>query len=205
MPASLWVRAQRSVKRALDAAAAAVLIAALAPLMAVLAAWVKATSPGPVLFRQERVGMGGRPFMILKLRTMVRDAERSPLGTYCYRDDPRITPAGKVLRKTSLDELPQLWNVLRGDMSFVGPRPDLPHHVARYSDAQRRRLAVRPGLTGWAQVKGRNSLSWEARILLDLEYLDGWSLARDAAIALRTVGVVVTGKGAALPRTLGGT
>ncbi len=164
---------------------------------------VKASSPGEVLFRQRRVGKDGRVFTILKFRTMVRDAPRSPLGTYCYADDPRITTAGRILRRTSLDELPQLWNVLRGDMSFVGPRPDLPHHVERYTPAQRRRLAVRPGITGWAQVNGRNVLPWSARIALDLEYLDGWTLRRDLRIVWRTIGVVLSRRGASLPGRLG--
>jgi lipopolysaccharide/colanic/teichoic acid biosynthesis glycosyltransferase len=180
-------------------ALASALLLGLAPLLAVLAAAVKATSPGDVLFRQRRIGKDGRPFTILKLRTMVRDAPRSPLGSYCLPDDPRITPLGRILRRTSLDELPQLVNVLRGDMSFVGPRPDLPHHVERYSPAQRRRLVVRPGITGWAQVNGRNSLPWADRIALDLAYLDGWTLGRDVRIVWRTIGVVLSRRGTSLP------
>jgi lipopolysaccharide/colanic/teichoic acid biosynthesis glycosyltransferase len=164
---------------------------------------VKATSPGEVIFRQRRAGKDGRPFTILKFRTMVADAPRSPLGTYCYADDPRVTPAGRRLRATSLDELPQLVNVLRGEMSFVGPRPDLPHHVERYTATQRRRLGVRPGITGWAQVNGRNAIGWEERIALDLEYLDGWSLGRDLRVIWKTIGVVLSRKGTRLPRKLG--
>ena len=118
-------------------------------------------------------------------------------------DDLCVTPVGRILRTTSLDELPQLWNVLRGDMSFVGPRPDLPHHVERYTPEQRRRLAVRPGITGWAQVNGRNVLPWSERIALDLEYLDGWTLRRDVQIFRRTLGVVLSRRGASLPGRLG--
>jgi len=163
---------------------------------------VRLGSPGEVLFRQRRIGKDGVPFTIWKFRTMFQEAPRSPLGSYCYADDPRITAVGRFLRRTSLDELPQLWNVLRGDMSFVGPRPDLPHHVERYSAAQRARLRVRPGITGWAQVNGRNTLSWEERIVLDLEYLDGWALSRDLRVLLRTAGVVLSRRGVSLPGRL---
>lgn len=201
--ASPGLRAQLALKRALDLAGAAGLLAALAPLMLVIAAAVKADSEGGAVFRQKRAGLGGRLFTIYKFRTMVRDAERSPLGTYCFRDDPRITRVGKLLRRTSLDELPQLVNVLLGDMSFVGPRPDLPHHVARYSERQRGRLAMRPGITGWAQVNGRNGIPWDARIELDLQYVAGWSLWRDAVVAVRTVAVVLAREGTELPRSVG--
>jgi lipopolysaccharide/colanic/teichoic acid biosynthesis glycosyltransferase len=196
---STW---QRAVKRIVDAAGAAVLLVVLSPLLLAIGLAVKASSPGEVIFHQRRVGRGGRVFTIYKFRTMVRDAPRSPLGTYCYADDPRVTPLGRLLRATSLDELPQLVNVLAGDMSFVGPRPDLPQHVERYSAAQRRRLDVRPGITGWAQVNGRNGIPWEERIALDLDYLDRWSLALDARVVARTIAVVATRRGAALPRRL---
>ena len=194
---------QRAAKRAVDVAGASVLLVALAPAMAAIAAAVRATSPGEALFRQERVGKDGRPFTILKFRTMVKDAPRSELGTYCYADDPRITRVGRVLRATSLDELPQLVNVLRGDMSFVGPRPDLPHHVARYSPEQRRRLAMRPGITGWAQVNGRNSIPWERRIELDVEYVSRWWLGLDAIVVARTIGVLLSRRGVQLPAKVG--
>ncbi len=177
----------------------------MSPILLLAAIAVRVSSPGEIVFRQRRIGRGGVPFTILKFRSMVQDAPRSPLGSYCYADDPRITPVGRWLRRTSLDELPQLVNVLRGEMSFVGPRPDLPHHVERYSAAQRARLRVRPGITGWAQVNGRNGLSWEERIALDLEYLDGWWLGRDLWIAWRTVGAVLGRRGVSLPRTLGAT
>jgi exopolysaccharide biosynthesis polyprenyl glycosylphosphotransferase len=204
MTASPWTRIQFGVKRGADVMVSALLLVSLAPVMAVIAAWVKATSPGEAIFKQKRVGKDGRVFTIYKFRTMVKDAPSSPLGTYCYKDDPRITSAGRLLRKTSLDELPQLFNVLKGEMSFVGPRPDLPHHVDRYSERQRRRLAMRPGITGWAQVSGRNQIPWNERIEMDLAYVENWSLLRDAGIALRTVAVVLTGKGADAPKALEG-
>ncbi len=194
---------QLAVKRSLDVVLSATALALLAPVLLLVAIAVRVTSPGDVIFRQRRVGRGGAPFMILKFRTMVRDAPSSPLGTYCYQDDPRITPVGRWLRRASLDELPQLVNVLRGDMSLVGPRPDLPHHVARYTAEQRRRLRFRPGITGWALVNGRNAISWDERIALDLEYLDGWSLARDLRVAWRTVGVVLSRNGTTLPGRVG--
>jgi lipopolysaccharide/colanic/teichoic acid biosynthesis glycosyltransferase len=194
---------QLGLKRALDVAGSAVLLTALSPLMLVIAAAVRIDSKGGAIFRQQRVGQGGRPFTILKFRTMVEGADRSALGTYCYRDDPRITRAGRLLRRTSLDELPQLVNVLKGDMSFVGPRPDLPHHVARYDARQRGRLGMRPGITGWAQVNGRNGISWPERIELDLAYVEGWSLWRDLRVAARTVRVVLAREGTDLPRSVG--
>ncbi len=194
---------QRALKRATDLALAATLLVLLWPILLLVAIAVRAGSPGEAVVRQRRIGKGGAPFTILKVRTMVEDAPRSPLGSYCYADDPRITPVGRWLRRTSLDELPQLWNVLRGDMSFVGPRPDLPHHVERYTPAQRERLRVRPGSTGWAQVNGRNGLPWDGRIALDLEYLDGWWLGRDLRVLWRTMGVVLSRRGTSLPRALG--
>jgi lipopolysaccharide/colanic/teichoic acid biosynthesis glycosyltransferase len=197
------LQADRAAKRAFDAAAALVLLVVLSPIMAIIALAVKSTSPGETVFRQRRVGRNGRLFTIYKFRTMVRDAPRSPLGSYCYADDPRITPLGRFLRATSLDELPQLVNVLEGDMSFVGPRPDLPHHVERYTPTQRRRLEVRPGITGWAQVNGRNGIPWEDRIALDLEYLERWSLGLDLAVLARTVAVVIARRGTALTKRVG--
>ncbi len=203
MKAGALVGAQLLVKRAIDAAAASLLLVLLAPLMAAIALAVRAASPGEALFRQTRAGRNGKPFTIYKFRTMVRDAPRSALGSYCFADDPRLTRVGRLLRATSLDELPQLFNVLKGDMSFVGPRPDLPHHVERYDAAQRRRLEVRPGITGWAQVNGRNGIPWERRIELDLEYVARWSLLLDAAIGLRTIAAVLTGRGVKLPKRTG--
>jgi lipopolysaccharide/colanic/teichoic acid biosynthesis glycosyltransferase len=206
MAAMVEVRraAQLAAKRVLDVAGSAILLCTLSPLMLLIAAGVTADSRGGAIFRQRRVGQGGRTFTIYKFRTMVEGADRSALGSYCYRDDPRITRAGRLLRRTSLDELPQLVNVLKGDMSFVGPRPDLPHHVERYDARQRERLAMRPGITGLAQVNGRNGIPWAARIELDLEYVEGWSLWRDLRVAARTVRVVLAREGTELPKSLGG-
>ena len=158
---------------------------------AVCAVAVQLTSRGPVLFRQERVGLDGRSFTLLKFRTMLHDDTPNPL----FPDATRITSAGRWLRRTSLDELPQLINVARGDMSLVGPRPTLPYQVARYDSRQRGRLAVRPGLTGLAQVQGRNGLPWAERIEIDLDYVARRSLLLDLTILLRSVAVVVRGGG----------
>jgi lipopolysaccharide/colanic/teichoic acid biosynthesis glycosyltransferase len=168
------------------------LVAAVPALVlgAICAVAVKATSRGPVLFRQERVGRGGAPFTVYKFRSMVHGTTNPMIP-----DPDRITTVGRVLRRCSLDELPQLLNVIRADMSIVGPRPTLAYQVARYTPEQRRRLGVRPGLTGLAQVCGRNALDWDARIELDLEYVAHPSLRADASIVLRTVKVLVTGEG----------
>jgi lipopolysaccharide/colanic/teichoic acid biosynthesis glycosyltransferase len=157
---------------------------------AVCAVAVRLTSKGPILFRQERIGMDGQPFEVLKFRTMV--AGDNPI----FPDATRITSAGRVLRRFSLDELPQLLNVARGDMSLVGPRPTLAYQVARYTDRQRLRLCVRPGLTGLAQVRGRNLLSWSQRIEYDVEYVQSQSIAVDVRIILGTIKVLLTGAGA---------
>ena len=167
------------MKRTLDIAVAAVALVVAAPVLAVLALAVRATMGAPVLFRQRRIGRGGRPFTLLKLRTM--RAGRPGEG-----DGVRLTRLGARLRAWSLDELPQLWNVLRGDMSLVGPRPLLPEYLPRYTPEQARRHDVRPGVTGLAQVSGRNGLSWEAKFALDVRYVDERSLALDAWILWRT-------------------
>jgi exopolysaccharide biosynthesis polyprenyl glycosylphosphotransferase len=195
MSRSALLRAEVAAKRAFDVLLAGVLLILLLPPLAIIAIVVRATSPGEVIFRQERVGRGGAPFVIYKFRTMIPHAPRSVLGSYAYRDDPLITRVGRLLRRTSLDELPQLVNVLKGDMSIVGPRPDLPHHVDKYTAFQRRRLQVRPGITGWAQVSGRNELSWEERIKLDVEYVERWSLFLDLIVLLKTFGAVLSAKG----------
>jgi lipopolysaccharide/colanic/teichoic acid biosynthesis glycosyltransferase len=182
-------------KRALDVAGAAAGLVAAAPVLGAAALLIKAEDRGPVLFRQSRVGRDGAEFEVLKLRTMVVDAERQGAGYAVADRDPRITRIGDVLRRTSLDELPQLWNVLRGDMSLVGPRPTLRYQVDQYTDEQRRRLEVRPGLTGWAQVHGRTSLPWSRRIELDVWYVDHRSLALDLRILARTVGVLLRREG----------
>jgi exopolysaccharide biosynthesis polyprenyl glycosylphosphotransferase len=182
------------------------LLTLTAPLLLALAVAVRATSRGPALFRQTRVGVEGREFVMLKFRSMVvdADAKRAALMTlnegngvlFKLRKDPRITRIGGILRRFSLDELPQLVNVVRGDMSLVGPRPPLPEEVAGYSSDASRRLKVRPGLTGLWQVSGRSDLTWEESLKLDLRYTDNWSLALDLSILWRTVRAVFRGAGA---------
>jgi exopolysaccharide biosynthesis polyprenyl glycosylphosphotransferase len=182
----------------------ALLIAA--PLLAMIAIAIRLNSRGPTFFRQVRVGQGGREFAVFKFRSMVVDAD-ALLTTlaghnetnglmFKMRQDPRVTRVGRFLRKWSLDELPQLINVLVGDMSLVGPRPPLPSEVARYSGDVRRRLLVKPGMTGLWQVSGRSDLSWEDGIRLDLYYVENWSLAADLTILWKTVGAVIKGRGA---------
>ena len=166
-----------------------------APVIALLAVAVRIESPGHPVYRQTRVGKDGRLFSIYKLRTMVRGAEFTGAGLAIQEGDDRITRVGALLRRYSLDELPNLWNVLRGEMSIVGPRPTLPAQVEQYTDRQRGRLAVKPGITGWAQVNGRASLPWPERIELDLWYVEHRSLALDVRILARTVRMVVSGKG----------
>jgi len=168
---------------------------ALAPVMAGIALWVRRDSDGPAIFRQERVGAFGKPFRVLKFRSMVMNAEHIGAGLAVTEDDDRITRAGRILRRLSLDELPQLINVVKGDMSLVGPRPTVPSQVERYDATQRRRLLARPGVTGLAQVRGRASIPWSARIALDVDYVDNWRMARDLRILLETVRVVVRGEG----------
>jgi lipopolysaccharide/colanic/teichoic acid biosynthesis glycosyltransferase len=178
-------------KRALDLALALPAVVLLSPVMAGIAIWVRRNSPGPAIFRHPRIGYGGRPFTMLKFRTMVVGAERMGPGLAVNHGDPRITGAGRVLRALSLDELPQLWNVVRGDMSLVGPRPTVALQVERYTPRQRGRLLARPGVTGLAQVSGRASLPWSRRIEIDLAYVEGWSLRGDLAILARTAAVVL--------------
>jgi sugar transferase EpsL len=174
------------VKYALDRAVAGLALVVLSPLLALIAAAIKLDSRGPVFFRQVRPGRFGERFLVFKFRTMIDKAEQFGLGKEVCRGDDRITRTGKWLRLSSLDEVPQLINVLLGQMSLVGPRPAAPHHADLYTPHQRRRLEAKPGLTGWAQVSGRNSLSWEERIDLDIWYVDHWSLWLDARIVLRT-------------------
>jgi lipopolysaccharide/colanic/teichoic acid biosynthesis glycosyltransferase len=181
-------------KRALDLAVSVPLTVALAPVMAGIALWVRRDSPGPALFRQTRIGHAGRPFTLLKFRSMVEGAQGMGPGLRVTSDDDRITRSGRVLRRLSLDELPQLINIVRGDMSLVGPRPTVAAQVERYTPRQRRRLMARPGVTGLAQVRGRNSIPWSRRIEYDVEYVDGWSMRRDLVILARTV-LVVLGRG----------
>jgi lipopolysaccharide/colanic/teichoic acid biosynthesis glycosyltransferase len=183
------------IKRAIDLAIASIISIVSAPLTGLLALAVRLESPGHPIYRQTRVGKGGRAFEIYKLRTMVRGAEFTGAGLAIQEGDDRITRVGALLRRYSLDELPNLWNVLRGEMSIVGPRPTVPVQVEQYSQRERGRLAVKPGITGWAQVNGRASLPWAERIELDLWYVEHQSLALDLRILARTAGMVLSGHG----------
>ena len=174
------------MNRAADVALAGLGLVLTSPLLAAAAVAIKLEDGGPVLYRQTRVGKDGEDFELLKLRSMSVGAEHVGAGFAVDRGDSRITLVGRVLRRTSVDELPQLWNVLRGDMSVIGPRPTLRYQVDRYNDRQRRRLEVRPGLTGWAQVNGRATLSWDDRIELDVWYVEHRSAPVDLKILMRT-------------------
>jgi lipopolysaccharide/colanic/teichoic acid biosynthesis glycosyltransferase len=183
------------VSRALDAALAALLLVVASPLLALAAIAIKLESRGPVFYRQRRVGRHGVPFELVKLRTMVPGAATMGAGIYVLEGDPRITRAGRLLRRFSLDELPNLLNVLRGELAIVGPRPTIQEQVDRYTDRQRRRLEVKPGITGWAQVNGRASLPWPERIELDVWYVEHRSLWLDVKILARTARMLATGHG----------
>lgn len=182
-----------ALKRVLDVVGASAGLALASPLLAAAAVAIKLEDRGPVLYRQRRVGLGGEEFDLVKLRTMVVGAEREGTGWAVDRGDPRITRVGGVLRRLSLDELPQLWNVLRGDMSLVGPRPTLAYQVEAYTPRQRRRLDAKPGITGWAQVQGRARLRWVERIELDLWYVENRSVWLDLKILARTPFALFTG------------
>lgn len=197
---------RRRVKSAADRLLAALILLVLSPVLAAVVVAVKVTSAGPVVYRQKRVGQGGRMFTMLKFRSMYADADERRAGLlesvsvegpmFKMYDDPRITRVGRVLRKYSLDELPQLVNVLRGEMSLVGPRPPLPEEVATYNAMESRRLLVTPGLTGLWQVSGRSNLTWDETIRLDLRYVDNWTIAGDLRLLGRTAGAVARGTGA---------
>jgi lipopolysaccharide/colanic/teichoic acid biosynthesis glycosyltransferase len=174
------------VNRALDVVGASLGLALASPFLAAAAIAIKLDDRGPVLYRQQRVGKDGHAFELVKLRTMVVGAERQGAGWAVNHGDTRITRVGSVLRRISLDEVPQLWNVVRGEMSLIGPRPTLAYQVEQYTPHQRRRLDVRPGITGWAQVQGRASLPWEERIELDVWYVDNRSPWLDLKILART-------------------
>jgi lipopolysaccharide/colanic/teichoic acid biosynthesis glycosyltransferase len=184
-----------NASRALDVVVASLALAISAPLLALAAAAIKLESRGPVFYRQRRVGRGGKPFELWKLRTMVPGAESMGAGIYVLEGDPRITRTGRLLRRFSLDELPNLVNVLRGEMAIVGPRPTVQQQVDRYTDRQRRRLEVKPGITGWAQVNGRTSLPWPERIELDVWYVEHRSLWLDLRILGKTVRLLASGRG----------
>jgi lipopolysaccharide/colanic/teichoic acid biosynthesis glycosyltransferase len=193
-----------TLQRTLDLVIAVPAVILTAPLIAVLAVLIRLESRGGALFKQVRAGRGGEPFEIYKLRTMVSGAEHVGAGLAVLEGDSRITRSGELLRRYSLDELPNLWNVLRGEMSIVGPRPTLPGQVEAYTEHQRRRLLVRPGITGWAQVNGRTTLPWSERIELDIWYVEHRSLALDLRILALTVRMVIGGHGLYHPDASGG-
>jgi exopolysaccharide biosynthesis polyprenyl glycosylphosphotransferase len=198
--------ARQVIKGTFDKVVALTALIVLAPLLAGIALAIRLSDHGPALFRQTRVGKDEQPFTVYKFRTMVRDAEKQKSALqaknegngllFKMRNDPRITPFGTWLRRYSLDELPQLWNVLRGDMSLVGPRPALPEEAAAYDYYVRRRLAVKPGVTGLWQIKGRSDLPWEEAVRLDVRYVEQWSLVLDLQILWKTWSAVIRGSGA---------
>lgn len=203
---ALRQRPSSPAKRMLDVALIALALPTLLPIFALIALAIRLSSPGPVFFVQRRVGKGGQEFGMVKFRSMVVDAEarraevlgKSDRAGLCFKskDDPRITPVGRLLRRASLDELPQLWNVLKGDMSLVGPRPALPEEVAAYPAAALERLAVLPGITGPWQVAGRANLGFDEMIALDVAYVRHASLTTDLGILVKTVKAVASGRGA---------
>jgi lipopolysaccharide/colanic/teichoic acid biosynthesis glycosyltransferase len=183
------------IRRTVDIAVSALALALAVPVLAAASILIRLESSGPVIYRQRRAGRHGRPFDVLKLRTMVDGAEHIGAGLAIDANDSRVTRVGALLRRTSLDELPNLLNVLRGEMSLIGPRPTLPVQVAQYTERQRGRLAIKPGITGWAQVNGRASLPWAERIELDLYYIEHRSLSLDLRILWRTPALVLGGEG----------
>ena len=197
---------QLAVKRALDIVMSTLALVVLAPLLLAVALLVMVTSPGPVFYVQERVGRGGKPFRMVKFRSMYRNAHdrrEEHLGQNMHqgpifkiRDDPRITPVGRAMRKLSIDELPQFFNVLMGHMSLVGPRPALPEEFLDYTERERERLLVKPGVTCIWQVSGRSDIDFHTWIDMDLEYIESWSLLLDLKLLVRTVPAVLTGRGA---------
>jgi exopolysaccharide biosynthesis polyprenyl glycosylphosphotransferase len=194
------------IKRMMDVVGSAIALALFSPLMLAIAVAIKITSRGPILHRQVRSGLNGRRFVLLKFRSMHQAAEREQPSlagrneasgpVFKMRNDPRVTAVGRHLRRLSLDELPQLWNVLKGDMSLVGPRPPIPMEVERYRRWQRRRLSMKPGLTCLWQINGRSKLDFDTWMRLDMEYIDNWSLSLDVRILLRTIPVVMFARGA---------
>lgn len=195
---------RRGLPRAADVAIAAISLAVLSPLLALAAAAIKLGSPGPVIYRQRRVGLHGEEFEMWKLRTMRAGSDPVGVGTAVVERDPRVTAAGRFLRRFALDELPNLVNVLRGEMTIVGPRATLPAQVALYTERQRRRLELKPGITGWAQIRGRTGIPWERRIELDVWYAEHRSPWLDLKILAATPLVLVRGEGAAAPDAYAG-
>jgi undecaprenyl phosphate N,N'-diacetylbacillosamine 1-phosphate transferase len=197
-------RTSLAIKRGFDVLFSLTLLVVLAPVLLLAALAVRLSSPGPILFRQKRLGRNGVPFTCYKFRTMYLNSPdlRNPDGsTYNAADDARVTPVGRFLRRSSLDELPQLINVLKGEMSVVGPRPDIVEALSLYRPGDEKRLEVKPGLTGWAAVHGRNAVPLERRRALDLEYVDNFSLLLDCEILLRTIPTILTGAGLFVPQT----
>ena len=188
-------RAYLLVKRVVDIIVSLCGLIILSPLIAIVALIIKFDSPGPVFFLQERVGKNGKPFKAIKFRTMFTEAPQKTRGIYINKDNPYVTRVGKFLRRSGIDELPQLINVLKGEMSLVGPRPTLPYQVAKYNDFQKKRLLMKPGITSWALIHGRNKLTWPERIEYDVWYVENWSFWLDIKILFKTVWVVATGEG----------
>jgi lipopolysaccharide/colanic/teichoic acid biosynthesis glycosyltransferase len=184
-----------ALRRLADIVVASLALALVSPLLAAAMLAVRLETPGHVIYRQRRIGRHGHAFDVIKLRTMVADAESIGAGLAVNENDPRITRVGALLRRFSIDELPNLINVVRGEMTLIGPRPTIPVQVEQYTERQRGRLAVKPGLTGWAQVNGRTTLPWSERIELDLWYIEHRSLRLDVRILWRSVAMVLTGAG----------
>lgn len=184
---------RRRGKRVFDLALALLALGLLWPLLCLIALLIKLTSRGRVLYVQERIGKDAVPFRFIKFRTMVVGAEQQGAGILCLKDDSRVTKVGRLLRRYSLDELPQLFNVCRGDMSLIGPRPGLAYQMREYTPFQRRRLTVLPGISGWAQVNGRNKIAWDERIVRDVEYVERLSFTMDLTILFRTLRAVLEG------------
>lgn len=184
-----------TIKRILDFLFSLIILLILLPLFLVVAILIKLDSKGPVIFKQSRLGKDGNVFKVWKFRTMIDNAEKMGTGLTTAQNDPRITRVGKILRKASIDELPQLINVLKGDMSFIGPRPAPVHHLKQYNENERQRLKVLPGITGWAQVNGRNILTWPERIEKDIWYVNNISFLLDLKIAFKTIKVVLLSEG----------
>ncbi|MHB8894442.1 MAG: sugar transferase [Candidatus Geothermincolia bacterium] len=182
---------KNKAKRMMDICLSAACLMFLAPAFLAIAVAIRLTSAGPVIFAQTRVGIHGREFNIYKFRSMSHGAENATRGRYITTDEPMVTPLGRKLRRWALDELPQLLNVLKGDMSIVGPRPTLGYQVQRYTPFQMKRLDVKPGITGWAQVNGRNKISWPERIEMDVWYAENWSISLDIRIILMTIPVLL--------------
>jgi exopolysaccharide biosynthesis polyprenyl glycosylphosphotransferase len=183
------------VKEVFDKIVSFISLVVLLPLFLVVAILIKLDSPGPVFFLQDRVGKDGKIFKVFKFRTMTSDAPEKTKGKYIEKSNPYVTRVGKILRRTGVDELPQLINVLKGEMSLVGPRPTLPYQVAKYNEYQRKRLLMKPGITSWALIHGRNKLTWPERIEYDVWYVEHWSFWLDIKILFKTVWVVASGEG----------